>query len=233
MTSSTARSLFLSRDVDPTETQEWLNSVDAVVDHAGRGRAREAHGERPAPGPAAPRDPAWLRSDRLCQHDPYHRRAGVPWRRGLEPRIRSYVRWNAAVMVHRAQRPGLGVGGDISTYASTATQLDQRWMDIRTDEVPDGARHVNYGEVGSPDSRPGGQRRLLGARHPREPRAEAPRCSCTASVRPRRTTLTSRTSRTSPLGGSSLSMRPASDVRRAATFRASRLSFSSMSRTPC
>ena len=33
----------------------------------------------------------------------------------------SYVRWNAAMMVHRAQRPGLGVGGHISTYASTAT----------------------------------------------------------------------------------------------------------------
>jgi pyruvate dehydrogenase E1 component len=39
----------------------------------------------------------------------------------IERRIRSYVRWNAAMMVHRAQRPGLGVGGHISTYASTAT----------------------------------------------------------------------------------------------------------------
>jgi pyruvate dehydrogenase E1 component len=39
----------------------------------------------------------------------------------IERRILAYVRWNAAMLVHRAQRPGLGVGGHISTYASTAT----------------------------------------------------------------------------------------------------------------
>ena len=39
----------------------------------------------------------------------------------LERRIRASIRWNAAVMVHRAQRPGLGLGGHLSTYASTAT----------------------------------------------------------------------------------------------------------------
>ena len=39
----------------------------------------------------------------------------------VERRIRAYIRWNAAIMVHRAQRPGVGVGGHISTYASSAT----------------------------------------------------------------------------------------------------------------
>ncbi len=39
----------------------------------------------------------------------------------IERRIRAYVRWNAAIMVHRAQRPGVGVGGHISTYASAAS----------------------------------------------------------------------------------------------------------------
>jgi pyruvate dehydrogenase E1 component len=38
----------------------------------------------------------------------------------LERRIRAYIRWNAAIMVHRAQRPGVGVGGHISTFASSA-----------------------------------------------------------------------------------------------------------------
>ena len=32
----------------------------------------------------------------------------------------AWIRWNAAIMVHRAQRPGVGVGGHISTYASSA-----------------------------------------------------------------------------------------------------------------
>jgi len=39
----------------------------------------------------------------------------------IESRIRAYSRWNAAIMVHRAQRPGVGVGGHISTYASSAS----------------------------------------------------------------------------------------------------------------
>ena len=33
-------SVPIAEDADPTETQEWLDSVDAVVDHAGRVRAR-------------------------------------------------------------------------------------------------------------------------------------------------------------------------------------------------
>ena len=47
-----------------------------------------------------------------------------PWFPGDEETERAYrrwIRWNAAMMVHRAQRPGVGVGGHISTYASSAT----------------------------------------------------------------------------------------------------------------
>ena len=46
-----------------------------------------------------------------------------PWFPGdedVERRYRAWIRWNAAIMVHRAQRPGVGVGGHISTYASSA-----------------------------------------------------------------------------------------------------------------
>ncbi len=47
-----------------------------------------------------------------------------PWFPGdeeTERRYRAFLRWNAAVMVHRAQRPGIGVGGHLSSYASAAT----------------------------------------------------------------------------------------------------------------
>ncbi|HEY0530597.1 MAG TPA: pyruvate dehydrogenase (acetyl-transferring), homodimeric type, partial [Actinoplanes sp.] len=47
-----------------------------------------------------------------------------PWFPGdefVERRIRAYIRWNAAMLVHRAQRPQIGVGGHISTYASSAS----------------------------------------------------------------------------------------------------------------
>jgi pyruvate dehydrogenase E1 component len=47
-----------------------------------------------------------------------------PWFPGdeyVERRIRAYIRWNAAVMVSRANRPGMSVGGHIATYASAAS----------------------------------------------------------------------------------------------------------------
>ena len=52
-----------------------------------------------------------------------------PWFPGdehVERRIRAYIRWNAAMLVHRAQRPEIGVGGHISTYASSAP-ASTRW----------------------------------------------------------------------------------------------------------
>jgi pyruvate dehydrogenase E1 component len=108
-------------DPDPSETQEWLDSVDGLVDHAGRGRAREimlsvmaraeqrhlvAHGQGATD---------YVNTIPVTAEPPF------PGDEAIEQRIESHVRWNAAVMVHRAQRPGLGVGGHISTYASTAT----------------------------------------------------------------------------------------------------------------
>jgi pyruvate dehydrogenase E1 component len=38
-----------------------------------------------------------------------------------ERRYRAWIRWNAAMLVHRAQRPGIGVGGHISSYASSSS----------------------------------------------------------------------------------------------------------------
>jgi pyruvate dehydrogenase E1 component len=102
-------------DSDPAETQEWLESFDAIVDRAGPTRAREVmlnvlerardrHVALPGPAP----------SDYL-NTIPSSAEPVYPGDRDIERRIRSYVRWNAAMIVHRAQRPGLGVGGHIST----------------------------------------------------------------------------------------------------------------------
>ncbi len=108
-------------DVDPAETQEWLESVDAVVDHAGRARARElmvsvlrrAQQRHVMPPGCGVTD--YVNTIPAAAEPPF------PGDEDIERRIRSYVRWNAAMMVHRAQRPGLGVGGHLSTYASAAT----------------------------------------------------------------------------------------------------------------
>jgi len=108
-------------DTDPDETQEWLDSLDAVVDHAGRGRARylmlrmlERSREQQVGVPA-------LRSTDYINTIPPEREPWFPGDEDVERRIRAYIRWNAAIMVHRAQRPGIAVGGHISSYASSAT----------------------------------------------------------------------------------------------------------------
>ncbi|GAC69436.1 pyruvate dehydrogenase E1 component [Gordonia soli NBRC 108243] len=107
-------------DIDPDETSEWLQSFDGLLDAAGPARARylvlrllERAGEKRVSIPA-------LTSTDYVNTIPTE---GEPWFPGdedVERRFRAFIRWNAAIMVHRAQRPGVGVGGHISTYASSA-----------------------------------------------------------------------------------------------------------------
>ena len=108
-------------DVDPDETQEWTRALDQVVDSAGAQRARylmlsllRRADERNVGVPS-------LRSTDYINTIPPEHEPWFPGDEDIERRIRSYIRWNAAIMVHRAQRPGVGVGGHISTYASAST----------------------------------------------------------------------------------------------------------------
>jgi pyruvate dehydrogenase E1 component len=112
---------FQPPDTDPTETQEWLDSVDAVVDHAGRARAHELMTSVLYRAQQRHVMPLGYGETDYVNTIPAAAEPAFPGDEDIERRIRSHVRWNAAMMVHRAQRPGLGVGGHISTYASTAT----------------------------------------------------------------------------------------------------------------
>ena len=62
-----------------------------------------------------------LRSTDYINTIPPEREPWFPGDEHVERRIRAYIRWNAAIMVHRAQRPGIAVGGHISSYASSAS----------------------------------------------------------------------------------------------------------------
>ena len=108
-------------DIDPQETAEWLDSFDAVVGAHGRTRARfllmklleraralqvefPATVSTPYVNTVAADDEPWFPGD---EH--------------LERRIRAYIRWNAAAMVVRANMRTDGIGGHLSTYASSAS----------------------------------------------------------------------------------------------------------------
>ncbi|KJL47843.1 Pyruvate dehydrogenase E1 component [Microbacterium hydrocarbonoxydans] len=112
------RASATSADLDPEETAEWLESLDALI--AERGSDRGEHIVRTLVGHAG------IRSEPIATTDyvntiPASAEPEYPGDEELERRYRAWMRWNAAVMVHRAQRPGIGVGGHISTYAGAAT----------------------------------------------------------------------------------------------------------------
>ncbi len=111
---------FSEMDSDPTETQEWQESLDAVVAQSGHQRAREImlsllkrSKELHLGVPMVPT------TDYLNTIAPENEPV-FPGDEDLERRYRAWIRWNAAITVHRAQRPGIAVGGHISTYASSA-----------------------------------------------------------------------------------------------------------------
>src|SRR5258708_6174623 len=68
-----------------------------------------------------------LRSTDYINTIPPEREPWFPGDEYVERRIRAYIRWNAAVMVSRANRPGMGVGGHIATYASAASLYEVRF----------------------------------------------------------------------------------------------------------
>jgi pyruvate dehydrogenase E1 component len=107
-------------DVDPQETAEWLESFDGLIDEQGPRRARyimlrllERARERQVGVPA-------LRSTDYVNTIPAEAEPWFPGDEYAERRIRAYIRWNAAVMVSRANAR-TNVGGHIATYASAAS----------------------------------------------------------------------------------------------------------------
>jgi len=107
-------------DQDPEETAEWRESLDALVATHGHARGREImlsllkHSKDLHLG--VPMVPTTDYINTIApENEPE-----FPGDEEIERRYRAWIRWNAAITVHRAQRPGIGVGGHISTYASSA-----------------------------------------------------------------------------------------------------------------
>jgi pyruvate dehydrogenase E1 component len=108
-------------DIDPEETREWVDSLDSVIEGRGKTRARylllRLMERARRLGVAAP---AMVSTDYINTIPP----ESEPWFPGdeeIERRIRRLVRWNAAVMVTRANRQHDGLGGHLSTFQSAAS----------------------------------------------------------------------------------------------------------------
>jgi pyruvate dehydrogenase E1 component len=109
------------QDSDPEETKEWQQSLRELVAAKDPGRGREVmlsllktSKELHLGVPMVPTTD--YVNTIAAENEP-----DFPGEEEVERRYRRWLRWNAAVTVHRAQRPGIGVGGHISTYGSSAS----------------------------------------------------------------------------------------------------------------
>ena len=139
------------KDTDPQETQEWLESIDDTLEEHGFDRARflleqliehaQAKGARLPFNTNTPFINTILPSEQ----------PEYPGDRQLERRIKSIIRWNAMAMVVRANTNTPGIGGHISTYASSATLYEVAFNHFfKGLDDPSGGDLIFYQGHGSP-----------------------------------------------------------------------------------
>ena len=115
-------------DIDPEETQEWIESLDSVLEREGPERAHflleRLIDKTRRSGAYLPfsATTAYLNTIPLSQQRP------IPGDQAIEHSIRSVIRWNAAAMVVHANRKSSELGGHIASFASAATLYDVGFM---------------------------------------------------------------------------------------------------------
>ena len=111
-------------DLDPQETQEWLEALDSVLENEGADRAHflleKLIDKARRSGAYLPysANTAYLNTIPLTKQEPF------PGDQSIERRIKSFVRWNAMAMVVQANRISAELGGHIASFASSATLFD-------------------------------------------------------------------------------------------------------------
>ena len=111
-------------DLDPQETLEWIEAIEAVVERDGLERAqfllRQLADNAVLSGAGSP----YSANTPYLNTIPPELEVRSKGNQELEHKIRSIIRWNAAVMVMRANRDSSDLGGHIASFASSATLYD-------------------------------------------------------------------------------------------------------------
>ncbi len=116
--------MALAPDIDPQETQEWLDAIEAVLEQEG---VERAHFLLEALIDKARRSGAYLPFNATTAYlntIPLNKQGQMPGDPAMERRIRALIRWNAIACVMRANHKSPGVGGHIASFQSAATLYD-------------------------------------------------------------------------------------------------------------
>ncbi|MDC0339470.1 pyruvate dehydrogenase (acetyl-transferring), homodimeric type [Pelagibacteraceae bacterium] len=111
-------------DIDPVETNEWIESLNSVIETDGSSRAsfllNKVIGQAYKSGLVLPD----TRTTPYINTIPPEAETKSPGDQNIEKKIRAYIRWNAAAMVVKANKKSPELGGHIGTFASAATLYD-------------------------------------------------------------------------------------------------------------
>ena len=110
-------------DIDPAETKEWIEALQSVLEQDGSERAHFLIEQLVAVTRHSGFDIPFSANTAYLNTIPVARQAQFPGDATIEQKIRSYVRWNAMMMVLRANKH-TNVGGHIASFASAATLYD-------------------------------------------------------------------------------------------------------------
>ena len=108
-------------DIDPAETEDWMPSLDQVVEQEGETRARFLVYKLLKRARQLQVGLPPLTQTRYINTISPEQEPAFPGDEAMELRIRRIVRWNAVAMVLRANNRFPGIGGHLSTYASSAS----------------------------------------------------------------------------------------------------------------
>ncbi|MGR8978998.1 MAG: pyruvate dehydrogenase (acetyl-transferring), homodimeric type [Gammaproteobacteria bacterium] len=120
MTKSLSSEITGTNDIDPDETKEWIEALQAVLEKEGSERAHYLIEQLVAVTRHYGFDIPFSANTAYLNTIPVANQAKYPGDQALELKIRSYVRWNAMMMVLRANKH-TNVGGHIASFASAAT----------------------------------------------------------------------------------------------------------------
>jgi pyruvate dehydrogenase E1 component len=112
------------QDHDPVETQEWVDSLRAVLQHAGPERAQYLLGKVRDEALRTGTMPPFLATTPYRNTIAPGQEAKSPGNRELEHKIRAAIRWNAVAIILRANKESSELGGHIASFQSSALLYD-------------------------------------------------------------------------------------------------------------